>query len=127
MMHVLRLLACALILLPAGIANADNYFPANPYEARFCAGLDRDFRPENASRVDCLSKTNAIVVEYYDYWREAIGQSLALATERGLKPGIVLICRNDEQHCIKASGSVEATFSHFAVPLTLWECLLIDR
>ncbi|HWA20345.1 MAG TPA: hypothetical protein VG757_15270 [Devosia sp.] len=127
MLHVTRLLAAILlVLLPMGIAGADNYFPTNPYQARFCAGLETHFRPENAWRVDCVSSTNAIVVEYQDYWREAVGQALVLATERGLKPGIVLVCRNDEGHCIKASERIEATFAHFAVPLTLWECMVIS-
>ncbi len=122
-----RLIACALLLVSAGIARADNYFPANPYQARFCAGLHAEFRPENASRVDCLSPTTAIVVEYQDYWREAVGQALVLATESGLKPGIVIVCRNDEGHCINAAAGIQATLAHFAIPLTLWECLTIDR
>jgi hypothetical protein len=127
MLHITRLLAIALLIfLPAGAANADNYFTPNPHQARFCAGLETHFRPENASRIDCVSATNAIVVEYQDYWREAVGQALVLATERGLKPGIVLVCRNDEGHCINAAAHIEATFEHFAVPLTLWECMLIS-
>ena len=123
MMH--RLLAASLLaLLPLGgaIAAGDNYFPKNPFDARFCAGLATTFRSENAARIECTSPTNAIVVEYFDYWPEAIGQSLAFATRTGLKPGIVLVCRNDHQHCANAASEVEAIFARLETPLTLWDC-----
>ena len=115
-------------LLQIGSAQAagDGYFPANHYDLRFCAGLKTEFRSENATRIDCTSKANAIVVEYFDYWPEAIGQSLALAAKTGLEPGIVLVCRNDHEHCANAANAVEATFARIKSPLTLWDCGLTD-
>jgi hypothetical protein len=123
---LIGLLITAMSLGGAAAAASDNYFPRNLYDARFCAGLKTEFRSENASRLDCTSATNAIVVEYFDYWPEAIGQSLALATKTGLKPGIVLVCRNDHQHCTNAASAVEATFARMNTPLTLWDCGLTD-
>jgi hypothetical protein len=117
----------ALLLAAAPAVAADGYFPANRTEARFCAGLERDYRPGNAARLACESPTDAIVVEYQDYWREAIGQALSLAAETDRRPGIVLVCRNDEQHCMAASTGVRAPFSRYAVPLTLWDCGLMDQ
>ena len=122
------LLAVLATVVPMGASAAagDNYFPSNAYDQRFCAGLSQQFRSENAARIDCTSATNAIVVEYFDYWPEAIGQSLALAARTGLTPGIVLVCRNDHQHCANAASAVEATFARLAAPVTLWDCSLTD-
>lgn len=122
-------LAALLSLLPLSAAIAaggDNYFPRNIFDARFCAGLKTEFRSQNASRLDCVSDTTAIVVEYYDYWPEAIGQSLALAAQTGLKPGIVLVCRNDHAHCSIAAAEVEKAFEQIKAPLTLWDCSITD-
>ena len=123
MLH--RLLAVTVMVLTSlggAAAAGDNYFPKNPYDMRFCAGLATSFRSENAARLECTSATNAIIVEYSDYWPEAIGQSLAFAAQTGLEPGIVLVCRNDHQHCANAAAEVEATFARFTSPLSLWDC-----
>lgn len=122
------LLAALAAILPLGGARAagDNYFPPNPYDQRFCAGLAQQFRSENAARIGCTSATTAIVVEYFDYWPEAVGQSLALAARTGLAPGIVLVCRNDHRHCENAAAAVVQAFAHSATPLTLWDCSLTD-
>lgn len=102
------------------------YFRSNPYQARFCQGLEPAYRATNAARVDCTDGTHAIVVDYQDFWPEAVGTAMAFATATGLEPAIVMVCRNDGQHCINAAAEIEATFAHFAVPLTLWQCLPID-
>src|SRR5262245_12213808 len=120
-----RLLAAGLVaLMPWGAAAfaGDHYFPQNPYDVRFCAGLKSEYRPGNASRLECTSATNAIVVEYHDYWPEAVGQSLAFASLTGLAPGIVLVCRNDHSHCANAAAAVEKVFADVKSPLALWDC-----
>jgi hypothetical protein len=114
------------IFCGGAVAGDDGYFPANAYQARFCAGLTQEMRQENASRVDCTSSTHAMIIEFQDYWREAIGQAIAFAAETGLRPGIVLVCRNDEQHCMNAAARIEIAFGHFAVPLTLWSCSIMS-
>lgn len=119
---VLALLAAG----PAIAAAGDNYFPANPFDARFCAGLETHLRSENATRLGCTDATTAIVVEYYDYWPEAIGQSLALASQTGLSPGIVLVCRNDHAHCEIAARAVESAFAQMKAPVSLWDCGIMD-
>ena len=122
---LVALLVSAFAVSPA--AAADNgYFPRNPYDTRFCAGLETAFRTGNGTRLDCTSKTTAIVVEYFDYWPQAIGQALALATETGRQPGIVLVCRNDRQHCASAGHDVESVFGRLRTPLTLWPCAMTD-
>jgi hypothetical protein len=102
------------------------YFPRNAYQERFCAGLDAHYRATNAARIDCTDGTHAIVVEYQDFWPEAVGTAMAFATATGLEPAIVMVCRNDGQHCANAAAGIEATFARFALPLTLWQCRPID-
>lgn len=124
-----RLITAALVVLlgcTAAQAEGDGYFRKNPFDAQFCAGLTTTFRSENAARLNCTNATTAIVVEYADYWPEAIGQSLALAMQTGLQPGIVLVCRNDRQHCDAALAAVESAFSRLKAPFSLWDCRMAD-
>lgn len=51
---------------------------------------------KGGSRVDCLTETHAVEVEFAPKWKEAIGQSLYYAKKTGKKPGIVLIKERPE-------------------------------
>ena len=83
-------------------------------------------RETNGARLQCTDATTAIVVEYYDYWPEAVGQALAFAARTGLTPGIVLVCRSADAHCAIAAHAVEAALAPSAAPFRLWTCRLTD-
>jgi hypothetical protein len=55
---------------------------------------------EDRTRVDCLTDTHAIEVEYGPKWAEAIGQALHYALMTGKRAGVVIILRdkNDERY-----------------------------
>ncbi len=46
---------------------------------------------DDGSRVDCLTETHAIEVDFAGKWAEAIGQSLYYGVKTGKQPGIILI------------------------------------
>lgn len=94
------------------------------YQQRLCAGLLINRHLKNGTEVDCVSDTHAIEVDFTDKWAEAIGQSLQYSSElRGL-PGIILICRaNDNPSlCLKHRYLIEQTMSYWRVGMTLWLC-----
>jgi len=56
---------------------------------------ETEVRLADGCRVDLLSDTEAIEVDFAAKWAEAIGQSLYYAIETGRQPAIVLLTRRD--------------------------------
>ncbi len=69
-------------------------------------------------RVDCMTKTHAIEMDFAHKWTEAIGQSLYYSTLTGLDAGIVLILKShsDAPH-LKAA---QKTIDRYKLPIKLW-------
>ena len=63
------------------------------YRDTFCdrMGGVREYRLQDRARIDCLSSTYAIEIEFARKWAEGIGQSLYYAHMSGKKPAIALI------------------------------------
>lgn len=97
------------------------------YQERFCAGMDIEIRLGRQRRADCISPTNAIEVDWHDEWAEGIGRALVFSAQIGLPPGIILVCRSDQAHCMKASAQARETMSYHRVKGTLWDCLPIHK
>lgn len=55
---------------------------------------DQEVRLWDATRVDLLSETHAIEVDYAPKWAEAIGQSAYYALVSKKKPGIILLVKD---------------------------------
>ncbi len=84
-------IAPMLLLLPA-IAAA-NPLPEKYYQEKWCAdqaGQVEHILPDR-TRVDCLTATHAVEVDFGKKWAEAIGQSLYYSHLTGLRPGVLLI------------------------------------
>jgi len=45
----------------------------------------------DSARIDCLTETHAIEVEFAAKWAESIGQALYYSYRTGLQPGVLLI------------------------------------
>ncbi len=97
------------------------------YQERFCAGMDIEIRLGRQRRADCISQTHAIEIDWHDEWPEGIGRALVFSAETGLPPGIMLVCRSDQAHCVKASALARQTLSHHHVKGTLWDCLPVHK
>jgi len=70
------------------------------------------------TRVDCLTDTHAIEVEFANKWKEAIGQSLHYSLMTGKKAGIVLIMRKPTDQ--KYMAALERVIDHNNLIIDLW-------
>lgn len=67
----------------------------------------QEYRLQDGTRVDCLTKDYAVEVEYAPKWAESIGQALYYAQSTGRKPGVVMIIRNhNDERFLKRLRSV---------------------
>ncbi|OIJ73502.1 MAG: hypothetical protein A2V21_304005 [Deltaproteobacteria bacterium GWC2_55_46] len=67
------------------------------YQARWCenaGGVAEAVLPDR-TRVDCLTDTHAVEVDFAPKWAEAIGQALYYSSMTGRSPGILLIMERE--------------------------------
>ena len=90
------------------------------YQQVWCEGAGGKVEVElpEGPRVDCMTATHAIEMDFARKWPEAVGQSLYYSHLTGLKAGIVLILRthNDIPHLKAAKETIKA----YNLPITLW-------
>ena len=56
-----------------------------------------EYTLRDKTRVDCLTKTYAIEVDFSTNWAESIGQSLYYSLETNTRPGVLLITENPKK------------------------------
>lgn len=61
------------------------------YQREWCKG-EIEVVLADRSRVDCMTATHAIEIDWCNKWAEGVGQSLYYARVTGKKPGLALIC-----------------------------------
>jgi hypothetical protein len=119
-------LAVAQLGSPPALAQDTERRAEAYFEQRFCQGMQLDLQLGEQRRADCLSDTHAIEIDWHDKWREAVGQALAFSARTKLVPGVALVCRSDQGHCLAASASVRETLEHHHIRASLWDCLPIN-
>jgi len=72
------------LLLISTLAYADK--SERDYQDEWCTGK-KEAVLEDRTRVDCLTDTHAIEIEFANKWKEAIGQSLHYSLMTGKKTG----------------------------------------
>lgn len=70
------------------------------------------------TRVDCLTDTHAIEVEYAHKWKQAIGQSLHYALMTDKQAGIVLILRKEADY--RYLESLTRVADRYNLPINVW-------
>ena len=72
------------------------------YQQVWCNAHDgiMEYQNEDYSRVDCLTKTHAVVFDFANKWHESIGQALHYGLMTGKKPMVVLILDNPEKQMV---------------------------
>ena len=85
------------LLLNLPIVSAGHAFKENYYQKDWCDKYHgiMEYRLNDDTRVDCLTKNYAVEFDFAYKWAESIGQSLYYAQETGKKPAIVLIIEKD--------------------------------
>ena len=95
-------------------------FPESHYQTIWCnsqAG-DIEVRLPDRTRVDCLTRTHAVEVDFAKKWYQAVGQSLYYSLQTGKKAGIVLIVREPKER--KYRIRLNSTILHFKLPIDTW-------
>jgi hypothetical protein len=83
------LILISLVIIPLlGYANRLE----SDYQNEWCQGK-KEVVLEDRTRLDCLTDTHAVEIEFANKWKEAIGQSLHYSLMTDKKAGIVLIMR----------------------------------
>ena len=88
-----RLLLLITILALTSAAWAGQHHKERYYQERWCRAHQGKMEAvlPDGSRVDCLTPTHAVEVDFASKWAEAIGQALFYASMTEKQPGIVLI------------------------------------
>ncbi len=69
------------------------------YQNRWCKSKSgiTEYRLRDGTRVDCLTTSYAVEVDFAPKWAESVGQSLYYSSMTGRKPGIVLIMEHPKK------------------------------
>ena len=105
---MLRVVATCLLCLSLVADAKPRHEPY--YSSLWCEGRGQaEARLASDNRVDCLTETHAIEVEWAKKFRQGIGQSLDYAQETGRRAGIVLLLRNeaDYRHWIRMNTVID--------------------
>jgi hypothetical protein len=108
------LILILLVIIPLlGYANKLE----SDYQNEWCQGK-KEVVLVDRTRVDCLTNTHAIEIEFANKWKEAIGQSLHYSLMTDKRAGIVLIMRKPtDQKYIK---SLERVINKNNLLIDLW-------
>jgi hypothetical protein len=110
------ILLAVLFLYPAPAKAA----PEKPYADAWCQRHQgvREFRLPDGARVDCLTATHAVEIEWAHKWAEAIGQALYYAPASGKRAGIVIIAGpKDGAFLARLHRAIDAQ----CLPIDVWE------
>ncbi|PJE80538.1 hypothetical protein CI610_00430 [invertebrate metagenome] len=91
------------------------------YQSVWCHGNggQSEILLENNRRVDCLTDSHAIEMEFASKWHHAIGQALDYAMLTHKKAGIVLILRRPNDHYYWQQ--LNETINYYQLPIMLWQ------
>ena len=121
-MRAALLRVVASIVVPLSVFASASVCASNEawYQQIWCEGQRGRAEVELPSghRVDCLTQTHAIEMDFARKWPEAIGQSLHYAMLTGKRPGIVLIINTVRE--LRHFASARSVIEHYHLPVTLW-------
>ena len=91
------------------------------YQKVWCEGKGGavEKRLDDGRRVDCVTDSHAIEMDFANKWPEAIGQSLDYAMLTSKKAGIVLILENGNQ--LNHWQRMNQVIDHYQLPITVWK------
>lgn len=87
------------VLIGAGFVGVQVLAAERGYKEDWCraAGGQTEYVLDDRTRVDCVTDTHAVEVEFAAKWAESIGQALFYAAKTGKRAGIVLIIKTDHE------------------------------
>ena len=88
------------------------------YQKVWCDGQkgEMEFVLPDKTRVDCLTPSLAVEVDFAKKWAEAVGQALHYASWTGRRAGIVLIIGPGDDHLVRR---LYRLVSHYNLPIDI--------
>jgi len=105
----------ALIILALTVSTAQAKLEK---DYNICQNGHKEFVLADKTRIDCLTDTHAIEVEYAKKFYEAIGQSLHYSLNTGKRAGILLIVNPETE--FKYWIRLNSVIQHFNLPIDTW-------
>jgi len=109
--------ACAMLMALSLLMAPANAKTEADHQAEWCPG-QKEVELKDLTRVDCLTDTHAIEIEWAYNWKEDIGQSLHYALMTGKTPGIALIMQKhtDKRYLDQLNVVIEG----YELPIKVW-------
>ena len=114
-----KLILCSLILLGVvtiSYAKISESF----FQHQWCLieGGKTKYTLPDRTRIDCLTESHAVEVDFADKWAEALGQSLHYSPMTGKRAGILLVLStpNDD----RLLKRMESVIQHFDLPIDVF-------
>lgn len=110
-----------ILLLTTGHGSARTAPVEAWYQDVWCKGMKGkvEVRMEDGRRIDCLTSTHAIEVEFARKWPEAVGQSLDYGMLTGKEAGIVLVLKTPGDYAYWKR--LKKVINHYNLPIRLWK------
>jgi hypothetical protein len=107
-------------------AYSKRLHPEQYYQISWCKDNQGEVEVvlEDRTRVDCLTKTHAIEVDFANKFFEGLSQALYYGMMTGKKAGLVLIVERDTDK--KYVGRAKKLIKYFSLPIDLWEVVNDD-
>lgn len=92
-------LLTTILLISANWCQAKHLYTEKEYQAVWCKAHNGllEHRLNDKTRVDCLTDTLAVEVDFAPKWHECIGQALYYGRKTNRTPACVLIMENPEK------------------------------
>ena len=106
-------------ILGASCASAKRLMPERVYQDAWCKGKGAtEVVMSDRTRIDCLTSTHAVEMDFADKWAESIGQSLGYAVMSGRRAGVALIV---EKPSHKAKwNKLNTVIKEMNLPIDTW-------
>ncbi len=94
-----HLIVTFLLLLSANASLAAHVHPEKYYQTQWCnaKGGIMEYKLNDKTRVDCLTPTLAVEVDFAPKWAECIGQAIYYGRQTNRQAACVLIMENGEK------------------------------
>lgn len=115
---LLWMLIALLIGLHAEPASAAKKHPERWYQAAWCTEGQMEYRLPDATRVDCLTATHAVEVDFANKWYQGYTQARWYALHTGRRAALLLIIEreSDLRHLYRARRLATETGD----PIDIW-------
>ena len=112
------IIACLLIITCSPAAIAAHSHLEKEYQTAWCAQHDgiTEVVLTDQARVDCVTETHAVEVDFAAKWAESVGQALYYGLKTKLQPGVLLILERKSD--VRFLPRLEAVADKYGI--TVW-------